>query len=193
MAKDFYGEEAMRWILVAILLWFQTLGAGEKMSVYDFTVKTIDGKERSLADYRGKVLLIVNVASKCGFTPQYVGLEKLYEKYHDKGLEILAFPCNQFLSQEPGSAAEIQTFCTTNYGVKFELFAKIDVNGDHTAPLYRYLKKAQPGFLGSETIKWNFTKFLVDWQGRVVARYAPMTKPEEIEEDIQKLLKDKNG
>lgn len=178
----------MKWIVMITLLLFQSMHAGEKMSVYDFSVKTIDGKMRSLADYKGKVLLIVNVASKCGFTPQYAGLEKLHEKYYDKGLRILAFPCNQFGSQEPGSEAEIKQFCRSNFGVQFDLFSKIDVNGEHTHPLYRYLKKVQPGILGTEAIKWNFTKFLVDRQGRVVARYAPMTKPEELEKDIEKLL-----
>ena len=156
--------------------------------LYDFSVSDIAGKPVSLGRYKGKVLLIVNTASECGFTPQYKGLEALYEKLHDRGFEVLGFPCNQFGAQEPGSEAEIATFCERNYGVTFPLFAKIDVNGDATAPLYRYLKKEKPGLLGSEAIKWNFTKFLVDRNGRVVARYAPNDTPESIERDVEKLL-----
>jgi glutathione peroxidase len=156
--------------------------------LYDFSVSDIGGKPVSLGRYKGKVLLIVNTASECGFTPQYKGLEALYEKLHDRGFEVLGFPCNQFGAQEPGSEAEIATFCERNYGVTFPLFAKIDVNGDATAPLYRYLKKEKPGLLGSEAIKWNFTKFLVDRNGRVVARYAPNDTPESIERDVEKLL-----
>ena len=157
-------------------------------SVYDFTVKNIRGKDVKLDTYKGKALLIVNTASECGFTPQYKGLEKLYEKLHDKGLEILGFPCNQFGAQEPGTEKEIATFCEANYGVTFPMFAKIDVNGDDTAPLYKFLKKQKPGLLGSEAIKWNFTKFLVDRNGKVVRRYAPTDKPESIEADIAALL-----
>ena len=158
------------------------------MSVYDFKAKTIDGQEQSLDSYRGKALLIVNVASKCGFTPQYKGLESVYEKLHGKGLEILGFPCNQFGGQEPGTAAEIQAFCSTNYGVSFPMFAKVDVNGDDAAPLFKFLKAEKPGLLGSEAIKWNFTKFLVDREGNVVKRYAPNDTPESIAKDIEKLL-----
>jgi len=157
-------------------------------SIYDFKVKDIHGKTVDLDVYKGKVLLVVNTASKCGFTPQYKGLEKLYEKMHGKGLEILGFPCNQFGAQEPGSEEEIESFCEVNYGVTFPLFAKIDVNGDDTAPVYRYLKHAKPGLLGSEAIKWNFTKFLVDRNGKVVERYAPKDEPESIAGDIEKLL-----
>jgi len=159
------------------------------MKIYDFTVTTIEGKKRSLLDYKGKVLLIVNVASKCGFTPQYEGLETLYERYHDKGLEVLGFPCNQFREQEPKSEKEILRFCTLNYGVKFDMFSKIDVNGEGAHPLYKYLKKEKSGFLGTESIKWNFTKFLVDRDGKVVERFGSITAPKEIEEDIKKLLK----
>jgi glutathione peroxidase len=157
-------------------------------SVYDFTAKTLDGREVSLADYRGKVLLIVNTASKCGFTPQYTGLEALHKIYADKGLEVLGFPCNQFGAQEPGDAAEIANFCSLTYEVSFPMFAKIDVNGPTAHPLYQYLKKAKKGVLGSEGVKWNFTKFLIDRKGEVVARYAPTEKPEALDGVIHKLL-----
>jgi len=157
-------------------------------SFYDFTVDDIHGKPVKLDRYKGKVLLIVNTASECGFTPQYKGLETLYEKLHGKGLEILGFPCNQFGAQEPGSEAAIAQFCEVNYGVTFPLFAKVDVNGANAAPLYRYLKAEKPGLLGSEAIKWNFTKFLVNREGEVVARYAPNDTPESIAGDIQKKL-----
>jgi len=157
-------------------------------SVYDFTLKDIGGTEQSLARYKGKVLLIVNVASRCGFTPQYAGLEALYEKHRDAGLEVLGFPCNQFGHQEPGDEESIKAFCDTSYAVKFPLFAKVDVNGDKASPLYEHLKKKKPGLLGLEAVKWNFTKFLVDRSGNVVERYAPQTKPEELEGDIRKLL-----
>ncbi len=157
-------------------------------TIYDFTVARLDGSPANLADYRGKVLLIVNTASACGFTPQYQGLEELYKKYQDKGLEILAFPCNQFGAQEPGNAEEIGAFCEKNYGVTFPLFTKIDVNGKDAAPLYEYLKSNAPGLLGSEAIKWNFTKFLINKDGAVVDRYAPLTKPEALVADIEKLL-----
>jgi len=157
-------------------------------SIYDFTVKDIKGKDVKLDQYRGKLMLVVNTASQCGFTPQYKGLEALYEKFHDKGLEVLGFPCNQFGGQEPGDEKEIAQFCEINYGVTFPLFAKVDVNGDHAAPVYRYLKSAKPGLLGSEAIKWNFTKFLVDRDGNVVKRYAPNDTPEAIAGDIQKSL-----
>ena len=157
-------------------------------SLYDFTVDDIHGKPVKLDRYKGKVVLIVNTASKCGYTPQYQGLEALYEKYKGKGLEVLGFPCNQFGAQEPGGADEIASFCELNYGVKFPLFAKVDVNGANAAPLYRYLKAEKPGLLGSEAIKWNFTKFLVNREGEVVARYAPNDTPESIAGDIQKKL-----
>jgi glutathione peroxidase len=156
--------------------------------IYDFTVEDIQGRQQKLDRYKDKVMLIVNVASKCGFTPQYKGLETIYEKMHNRGLEVLGFPCNQFGAQEPGSKEEIANFCELNYGVKFPMFAKIDVNGDHAAPLYQYLKKAKPGLLGSEAIKWNFTKFLVDRKGKVIERYAPNVEPEAIAGDIEKLL-----
>ena len=157
-------------------------------SIYDFTVKDIHGKSVKLSKYKGKALLIVNTASKCGFTPQYKGLEALYEKLHGKGLEILGFPCNQFGAQEPGSEQDIESFCEINYGVTFPLFAKIDVNGTDAAPLYQHLKHEMPGWVGSEAIKWNFTKFLVDRDGNVVKRYAPTAEPESLVGDIEKLL-----
>ncbi|WP_380878657.1 glutathione peroxidase [Sphingomonas sp. DBB INV C78] len=156
--------------------------------IYDFTAQTIEGTEASLGDYRGKVLLIVNTASKCGFTPQYDGLEKLHEAYAERGLAVLGFPCNQFGAQEPGDEAEIANFCTLKYDVKFPMFAKIDVNGDNAHPLYKYLKNQQKGLLGTEGIKWNFTKFLVDRNGQVVDRFAPTTKPEDLRGAIEKLL-----
>ena len=157
-------------------------------SIYDFTVTTIDGKRTTLAEYRGKVLLVVNVASKCGFTPQYDGLEKLHAQYGDQGLVVLGFPCNQFGGQEPGTEAEILDFCRLNYGVSFPLFAKIAVNGPDTHPLFTFLKNAQPGILGSTAIKWNFTKFLVDRTGKVTARFASATSPESMAEEIRRLL-----
>jgi glutathione peroxidase len=157
-------------------------------SVYDFEVKDIHGKAVPLLRYKGKVLLIVNTASKCGFTPQYKGLEALHQKYHARGLEVLGFPCNQFGAQEPGTEDEIASFCELNFGVTFPLFAKVDVNGDDAAPLYRHLKQAKPGLLGSEAIKWNFTKFLVDRKGNVVERFAPNTEPDALAGDIEKLL-----
>jgi glutathione peroxidase len=156
--------------------------------VYDFSVTDIHGKARSLGEYQDKVLLIVNTASQCGFTPQYKGLEALYKKMHARGLEVLGFPCNQFGAQEPGGEKEIESFCEVNYGVTFPLFGKIEVNGKNAAPLYEHLKKAKPGLLGSEAIKWNFTKFLVDRKGKVVERYAPNVEPEAIAADIDKLL-----
>ncbi|MBF1803088.1 glutathione peroxidase [Alloalcanivorax profundimaris] len=158
------------------------------MSIYDFQARTLDGEEKNLADFRGKVLLIVNTASKCGFTPQYQGLQKLYDNFADRGLEVLGFPCNQFGHQEPGGAGEIGAFCEKNYGVGFPMFDKIDVNGDDAHPLFRFLKAEAPGVLGTEAIKWNFTKFLVDRDGRVVRRYAPKDKPEKIADDIEALL-----
>lgn len=156
--------------------------------LYDIDVQTIAGDTRSLAAYRGKTLLIVNVASQCGFTPQYKGLEALFRKYKDQGLVVLGFPCNQFGRQEPGTEAEIQRFCTSSYDVTFPLFAKIDVNGPAAHPLYEHLKSSRPGLLGTESIKWNFTKFLVNAQGDVVARYAPSDAPDKIERDLARLL-----
>ena len=157
------------------------------MNIYDFKVRSAKGEEVSMADYKGKVLLIVNTATGCGFTPQYEGLQKLYDKYKDKGLEILDFPCNQFGHQAPGTEEEIQEFCTLKYKTTFPLFAKVEVNGKNEEPLFRYLKSQEGGFLGDD-IKWNFTKFLVTRDGRVVGRYAPITKPENIEGDILKYL-----
>jgi len=158
------------------------------MSIYDFSVKNISGLETKLDTYRGKTLLIVNVASRCGFTPQYEGLEKLYRKYQSQGLIVLGFPCNQFGSQEPGSESDIKNFCETNYQVTFPLFSKIDVNGPEAHPLYNYLKKANPGILGTEAIKWNFTKFLVDKKGNVIKRFAPVEKPESLEKEVCAIL-----
>ena len=155
---------------------------------YDFQVTNIKGEQVDLQDYKGKVLLIVNTASKCGFTPQFEGLEKLYEKYKDQGLEVLGFPCNQFLKQDPGSNDEIAEFCSLNYGVSFPMFAKIDVNGPETHPLYAYLKQEAKGVLGSEKIKWNFTKFLVNREGQVQKRYAPNTEPKDMAKDVEALL-----
>lgn len=157
-------------------------------NIYDFEVKTIDGKETTLRDYEGKTLLIVNVASKCGFTPQYKGLQELYEKYKDKGLVILGFPCNQFGSQEPGDSDDIKEFCSVNYGVTFPMFEKIDVNGDDAHPLYTFLKNKAKGSLGTKSIKWNFTKFLVDKNGNVLERLGSSKTPEEIDPIIAELL-----
>ena len=157
-------------------------------SVYDFSCQTTGGKKKSLSDYKGKVLLVVNTASKCGFTPQFGGLEELYEKYRDAGLEILGFPCNQFGKLDPGSNDEIQEFCQLNYGVSFPMFGKIEVNGGSADPLFKHLKKEAPGALGSQRIKWNFTKFLINAEGEVVKRYAPTVKPKDIEKDVKKLL-----
>jgi glutathione peroxidase len=151
-------------------------------------MKSIDGKDIKLSSYKGKKILIVNVASKCGYTPQYDGLEKLYKKFKDQGLVILGFPCNQFGGQEPGSNEEIQQFCQLNFGVTFPVMAKIDVNGSQAEPLFQFLKQQAPGVLGTEMIKWNFTKFLVNKQGQVIKRFAPTTEPAEIESEIQKLL-----
>jgi glutathione peroxidase len=157
-------------------------------SIYDFTAETIAGDSTPLSAYRGQVMLIVNTASKCGFTPQYDGLEALHEEYGARGLAVLGFPCNQFGAQEPGDAAEIASFCSLTYAVKFPMFAKIDVNGEATHPLYRYLKHAAKGVLGTERIKWNFTKFLIDRDGHVVARFAPTAKPESLRPAIEALL-----
>jgi glutathione peroxidase len=158
------------------------------MSVYDFEAQTLDGKPAPLADQRGKVLLIVNTASKCGFTPQYEGLEALYRRFRDRGFAVLGFPCNQFGAQEPGDAGEIANFCSLTYDVSFPMMAKIDVNGAKAHPLYIYLKKEQKGVLGSQGIKWNFTKFLVDREGRVVRRFAPVDTPDKIASAVEALL-----
>lgn len=158
------------------------------MTVYDFSAKTIIGEEKSLKDYEGKVLLIVNVASKCGFTPQYKGLQEVYDKYKEQGLEILGFPCNQFGGQEPGTEVDITSFCELNYGVNFPMFAKIDVKGDKAHPLYTYMTEQAPGLLGMKAVKWNFTKFLIGKDGKVVGRFAPQTKPVDLEVEIEKVL-----
>ena len=157
-------------------------------TLYELGAQDIEGKPRTLAEFKDKVLLVVNVASRCGFTPQYAGLEALWRKYQDRGLVVLGFPCNQFGAQEPGDEAAIGEFCSSKYDVTFPMFSKVEVNGENTHPVYRYLKKASPGVLGSEGIKWNFTKFLVDAKGNVDARYASVTKPEKIAVDIEALL-----
>jgi glutathione peroxidase len=157
-------------------------------TAYDFSAKTIDGEQKPLADYRGKALLVVNVASKCGFTPQYTGLEALYRKFKDRGIEVLGFPCDQFGHQEPGDEQEIKNFCSLTYDVSFPMFAKIEVNGANAHPLYRWMKEEKAGFLGTEGIKWNFTKFLIDKNGNVVKRYAPTDTPEKIEKDLATML-----
>jgi glutathione peroxidase len=157
-------------------------------SIYDISATGIDGKPVSLSAYKDQVLLIVNTASQCGFTPQYKGLQELYSQYASQGLVILGFPCNQFGQQEPGSSDQIQTFCETSFGVSFPLFEKVEVNGSNAHPLYRYLTQAAPGIFGTQGVKWNFTKFLVDRSGKVVKRYPPTTKPEDLAKDIQALL-----
>ncbi len=157
-------------------------------SLYELTARTLNGETVSLERYRDKVLLIVNTASECGFTPQYAGLQRIYERYAARGFEVLGFPCNQFGKQEPGDAAQIGSFCEKQYGVSFPMFEKIDVKGPNAHPLYRYLTRQAPGLLGTRWIKWNFTKFLVDRSGRVVRRYAPGKKPEELQADIEALL-----
>jgi glutathione peroxidase len=158
------------------------------MTIYDYSAETLDGQPAPLAAYKGKVVLIVNTASKCGFTPQYEGLGALYRRYADRGLVVLGFPCNQFGAQEPGNADEIKSFCSLTYDVTFPMFSKIDVNGPSAHPLYEYLKQEKKGILGSEGIKWNFTKFLIDRDGAVVERFAPTTKPADISSSIEKLL-----
>ncbi|WP_405108106.1 glutathione peroxidase [Paenibacillus sp. FSL K6-1217] len=159
------------------------------MSVYDYEANTLRGQEESLSKYKGKVLLVVNTASKCGLTPQYKGLQEVYDKFKDRGFEILGFPSNQFAGQEPGESEDIAEFCEINYGVSFPMYEKINVNGDDAHPLFKYLSKEAPGVLGSKSIKWNFTKFLVDQEGRVLKRFSPQTTPDKIEEDIEKLLR----
>lgn len=179
----------MRIISLLVTLLLTCVAAKEPtMPIYQFEAETIEGKTIALKEYEGRVLLIVNTASKCGFTPQYEGLEKLYKKYKDEGLTILGFPCNQFASQEPLGNDEIANFCRLSYGVTFPMFAKIDVNGADAHPLYQFLKHEATGTLGSESIKWNFTKFLVDRNGKVIERYAPATKPESLTEAIEALL-----
>jgi len=157
-------------------------------SVYDFTARDINGNEKKMSDYQGQVLLIVNTASKCGFTPQFEGLQSLHDELGPRGLEVLGFPCNQFLNQDPGDDAAISQFCSLNYGVNFPMFSKVDVNGEGAHPLFQFLKSEAKGLLGSEQIKWNFTKFLIGRDGKVVRRYPPTTKPEDIRADIEKLL-----
>ena len=177
-----------RIILISILSLSILIAKENNMSIYDYNVKDINSKEVSMSKYKDKVLLIVNVASKCGFTGQYEGLENLYKKYKNEDFMILGFPSNQFSNQEPGTNEEIKEFCTLTYGVDFDMFSKIDVNGKNEIPLYTYLKKEVPGVLGTESIKWNFTKFLVDKNGKVVDRFGSSTKPKDIEGDIKKLL-----
>lgn len=176
----------MKIVLMVLLMAFTLFGA-DKMSIYDIEVKDIDGKTQHLQKYKGRVMLIVNVASQCGYTGQYDGLQKLHEKYASRGLSILGFPCNQFLSQEPGTEEQIKNFCMSNFGVAFDMFSKIDVNGEKTHPLYVYLKENAGGFV-TDSIKWNFTKFLVDREGKVIDRFAPSVTPEEMEAEILKLL-----
>ncbi len=175
----------MKALFILITLWSSLMSA---QSIYDFDVLNVRKEKTTLNPYRGKVMLIVNTASRCGFTPQFSGLEKLYQAHRSKGFVVLGFPCNQFASQEPLNEAQIETFCRVDYGVTFPMFAKIEVNGANAHPLYRYLKQHAPGVLGSEAIKWNFTKFLVDRNGKIVRRYAPSTTPEAIEADIKALL-----
>jgi glutathione peroxidase len=158
------------------------------MTIYDFTAKDLNGKDISLSSFKGKILLIVNTATECGLTPQYAGLQKLYEDYQAEGFEILDFPCNQFANQAPGTESEINNFCTLKYNTTFPRFSKIEVNGKSESPLYRFLKEQRKGVFGSKNIKWNFTKFLIDKEGNVVKRYGPDKKPEAIETDIRKLL-----
>lgn len=154
----------------------------------DFSAKRIDGETVSLKDYEGQVVLVVNTASKCGFTPQFTGLEAVFQRFHNKGFVVLGFPCNQFLNQDPGSDSEIAQFCSLDYGVTFPMFAKIDVNGPDAHPLFQHLTQAAPGLLGSKKVKWNFTKFLIGKDGKVIDRYAPTTKPEDLVADIEKAL-----
>lgn len=175
----------MKTLILILTLWSTLMSAP---SLYDFEVIDVHGKKTTLAPYKGKVILIVNTASRCGYTPQFEGLEKLYKSHKAKGFTVLGFPCNQFGSQEPLNESQIENFCRIDYGVTFPMFAKIDVNGASSHPLYRYLKSNAPGILGSEIIKWNFTKFLIDREGNVIRRYAPSTTPESINDDIRKHL-----
>lgn len=175
-------------ILIFLITINLSIAKENKMTIYDFNVKDINDKEISMSKYKNKVLLIVNVASKCGFTGQYEGLENLYKKYKSEDFMILGFPSNQFSNQEPGSNKEIKEFCRLTYGVEFDMFAKVDVNGENEIPLYTYLKKEATGVFGTEGIKWNFTKFLVDKEGKVINRFGSTTKPADIENDIKKLL-----
>jgi len=158
------------------------------MTLYDLEAKLISGHDISLSEYRGQVMLIVNTASKCGFTPQYKELEGFYQKYNKKGFVVLGFPCNQFMAQEPGDDMDIQAFCKTNYGVTFPMFSKIDVRGEHAHPIFKYLTEKAPGVMGSKAVKWNFTKFLIDRDGHVIKRFAPSTKMSEVEQSIIELL-----
>jgi glutathione peroxidase len=174
--------------MVLLLSMSQLNAKGKEMSIYDIEVTNIEGEAISMSRYKGKVLLIVNVASECGFTPQYEGLEKIYQEYKDQGFMVLGFPSNQFGKQEPKDNKEIYFFCQGTYDVHFDMFAKIDVNGDNASPLYQYLKNQQSGFLWTEAIKWNFTKFLIDRQGKVIKRYGSATTPESLKDDIEKLL-----
>ena len=178
-------------ISIIMLFFAMSLFAANKSreeNIFGFKVKDIDGKEIEMSKYKGKVLLVVNVASECGYTPQYDGLEKIYDKYKKDGFEVLGFPCNQFGGQEPGTEAEIKTFCTSKYSVSFPMFSKVDVNGDKAIPLFKYLTSNTDGFI-TDAIKWNFTKFLIDKDGKVIERYGSNTKPESISEDIEKALK----
>ncbi|MEI7503388.1 MAG: glutathione peroxidase [Paludibacter sp.] len=185
-------KQSILLICITLILLQPTKGQGNKSTAnfYQFKAKSLQGKEISMKSYEGKVVLMVNTASKSGFTPQYKGLEAIYEKFKDKGLVILGFPCNQFGKQEPGTETEIGEFCSKNYGVTFQLFSKIEVNGENADPLYKFLKTALPGTLGND-IKWNFTKFLLDKKGNPIKRFGSITKPEEISEDIEKLLSEK--
>ena len=178
----------MKYILTLFLLILSLAAKDNSVSIYDFNVTNIEGKELSMSKYKGKVILIVNVASECGLTYQYEGLEKLYQKYKKKNFMILGFPSNQFSNQEPGTNKEIKFFCKSKYNVHFDMFSKIEVNGDEADPLYKFLKKEKGGFLGFNSIKWNFTKFLVDENGKVVKRYGSSTNPIKLEKDIEKLL-----
>jgi len=177
-----------RFFLVSLILLQIGVLLAQTENIYGFTMNDIEGNPKSLGDYKGKVVLIVNVASKCGLTRQYEGLQALYSKYKDQGFVVLGFPCNQFMGQEPGTEAEIAEFCSVNYGVTFPLFSKIDVNGKDAHPLYRYLKAQQPGTGSKPDIEWNFAKFLIDRNGKPVQRFAPRTKPEDLTEAIEKLL-----
>lgn len=184
-----FGKLVVLMVFIGILSCSTKAQESEDMqTVYDFTVKDINGNDVSLSEYKGKVLLIVNVASQCGYTKQYTGLQKLYETYKDKGFAVLGFPCNQFGGQEPGTEEEIMTFCQTNYNVTFPMFSKIDVNGDNAHPLYTYMKAQAKGVLGTQAIKWNFAKFLVDKNGKVSDRIGTQTAPEALTEQIEKLL-----